>query len=574
MVIQDSRDAGRHISPDAMWLLWTYLGVGVLVLFSIVLLQAATTYAGNKQLHTNMEVVATLLAMAVGALALVRFYSKKDNTYLFVGIGFVGTALLDGYHAVITSDLMDYIMPSPPESLIPWSWNASRTFLALVMALSWWAWRREQKLGAAGRIGEVGVYTIVVALTLASFCLFALVPLPRAYYPELFFGRPEEFVAAVFFLVALIGYLDKADWQDDAFEYWLVMSLIVGFLAQAVAMSRSFALFDVMFDVAHLLKVLTYFFVAVGLLVNVYQLFRQVERTADELAAVNQQRKEVLDLIRQTVARVTQTSSEITTGADQQVSALSDSSTALNQIATTAEEFKTTFQEFADRAKAVQLAAEESIQRLAEGHSLSRECAEKTAQVQDNATRAGESLLSFSEQMQRITQVVDTVNQIAEQTKLLALNASIEAARAGEEGKGFAVVATQVRELANQSKEAAGRIAALVGETKDSMQSVIARIEKGSRLSDSASELVQSMGRVFDAIVVAFEQTAEAMTQITSGANQQEHGIVELVAGLDQISSGASDSLNTAKQTRNAVADVDEQIKALHDVMERHAASE
>lgn len=568
MATRESRDLPQS-SPDATaGAAWTYFVAGAVVLIGIVALQTLTTYQGHKQVHTNMEVAATLLALIVGALALVRFYSKKDNTYLFVGGGFIGTALLDGFHAVVTSDLMDKIMPSPPESLIPWSWNASRTFLGLVLALSWWAWRREEMLGAAGRIREGAVYTVVIVLTLVTFCFFTLAPLPRAYYPDLLFGRPEEFVAALFFAIAMIGYLNKARWRHDAFEYWLVLSLIVGFLGQAVAMSRSYALFDVMFDVAHLLKILTYACVAIGLLANVYQLFSQVERNTNELSDVNDRQNELLDLIRQTVLGVTHTSSEITFGADQQVATLTASSSALDQIATTSEELKTMFQEFADRALAVRSAAEESIRQLTEAHALSRECSQKTTQVRDNATDAGKSLLSLTEQMQRITEVVDAVNEIAEQTKLLALNASIEAARAGEEGRGFAVVATQVRELANQSKQAAGRIDALIGETQNSMQSVAARIAEGSRLSDIASEMVQNMGRVFDAIVLAFEQTTEAMKQIATGAQQQEQSIVDLAVGLDQISKGARNSLTTAEKTRKSIADVDLRIKTLSDAME------
>ncbi|MDA1231558.1 MAG: hypothetical protein O2856_12350, partial [Planctomycetota bacterium] len=196
MATYDSQHKPRQISADSIGAIWTYVTVGFVVLGGIVVLQSLKTYQGSRQLHTNMEVAATLLALIVGALALVRFYSKKDNTYLFVGIGFIGTGMLDGYHAVVTSDLLPYIMPSPPESLIPWSWNASRTFLAIVMTLSWWAWRREEKLGADGRIGELTVYFIVLVMTFVSFCIFALVPLPRAYYPELLFGRPEEFIAA------------------------------------------------------------------------------------------------------------------------------------------------------------------------------------------------------------------------------------------------------------------------------------------------------------------------------------------------------------------------------------------
>ena len=93
-----------------------------------------------------------MLALTIGVVSMLRFYSKKQNAYLFVGIGFFGTAFLDGYHAVVTSSFFAQYLPSGLITLIPWSWNASRTFLAILMVLSLWAWRREQRLGAAGRI--------------------------------------------------------------------------------------------------------------------------------------------------------------------------------------------------------------------------------------------------------------------------------------------------------------------------------------------------------------------------------------------------------------------------------------
>ena len=254
------------------------------------LLTDSSVWQGNRTLHTMMEVMATLLASIIGILALVRFYSKKSSVILFIGVGFMGTALLDGYHAVVTSDLLDYLMPSPSESLIPWSWNASRTFLSILMTISCLQWWYEQERGSGSvRVNEIHVFGMVGAMTLACFCFFAFVPLPRAYYPEFFFGRPEEFVAAAFFLAALTGYALQGRWQTESFEHWLLMSLIVGFLSQAMIMSRSFTLFDGMFDLAHTLKIVSYCFVLIGLLASMLALFHQAEQSANSLTAVNDQ---------------------------------------------------------------------------------------------------------------------------------------------------------------------------------------------------------------------------------------------------------------------------------------------
>ena len=236
-------------------------------------------WRGSVELHTHMEIAATLLAATVGVMALVRFYSKKDNTFLLIGTGFLGTAFLDGYHAVVTSEMFRPFMPSDLPSLIPWSWVASRQFLSILIFLSWFAWFREKRLGSTAGVSEKTVYLGVTVFTLVSFLFFSLAPLPGGYYPVFIFHRPEEFGPALFFLAALIGYLKKGLWRDDFFEHWLVLSLIVGFIGQAVFMSHSGQLFDYEFDIAHLLKKASYICVLTGLLINMYSIFRQADES-------------------------------------------------------------------------------------------------------------------------------------------------------------------------------------------------------------------------------------------------------------------------------------------------------
>ncbi len=249
-----------------------------IVLFLGYFLLRDSTWQGSKQLHTIMETIAAVLALIVGTMALARFYSKKNNTFLFLGTGFLGTGMLDAYHAIVTSTFFEIYFPSPPSHLIPWSWVASRLFLSILLCLS--AWQREKKLGDKAIIHAYIVYIGVGVLTITSFIFLAFIPLPRAYYPELFFHRPEEFVPAFFFLLALIGYLKKGEWKNDDFEHWLILSIIVGFMGQVMFMAFSDHLFDMMFNAAHFIKKVSYILVMIGLLLNMYALFKNSEKVA------------------------------------------------------------------------------------------------------------------------------------------------------------------------------------------------------------------------------------------------------------------------------------------------------
>lgn len=274
--------------------------------------------------------------------------------------------------------------------------------------------------------------------------------------------------------------------------------------------------------------------------------------------------RKVLSEISTMTAEVVTSSRQISAGAQQQLAGLNQTATSLNEITTTAEQFKTTMQEFADRANAVKEAAVETSQRAKEGRSLTTDSAQRIAQVRDNSQAAGQSVLHLAEQMQRIGEITATVNEIAEQTKLLALNASIEAARAGENGRGFAVVATQVRELANESKQSAARIEALIGDTQKSMQDVAGRIQEGSRLSENSVDVVRRSSTSFADIAEAIDQTREAMVQINTATRQQEQGISELVSSITEIDSASKESLAAAEQTQRSIVAIDQRIQNLN----------
>jgi len=253
------------------------LGIGLTLLY---LLLRGSSWRGSTEFHTNMESVAFFLAIIVGVQAMLRYYAHKDSTLLFVGMGFFGTGLLDGYHAVVTSTLFSKIIVSPPVNLIPWSWVASRLFLSVFIYMAYIVWNREQHYANVEKISEKTIYWIAGISTIACFAFFALYPLPRAYYPELPFHRPEEFIPAIFFALALRGFLRKGRWRQDDFEHWLIISLVIGVVSQTVFMSFSCVIFDIEFYLAHTLKNISYICVLVGLLISMFYLYQREEVNA------------------------------------------------------------------------------------------------------------------------------------------------------------------------------------------------------------------------------------------------------------------------------------------------------
>jgi len=115
-----------------------------------------STWQGNAELHTIFETIATVLAFVTGAMALVRYYTKKSGMFLLLGSGFLGGAFLDAYHAMVTSSFFAGHTPAVLSNLTPWSGLMSRVFLSLLMCASVVAWKRET-LRPGGDQGEPGL---------------------------------------------------------------------------------------------------------------------------------------------------------------------------------------------------------------------------------------------------------------------------------------------------------------------------------------------------------------------------------------------------------------------------------
>jgi len=263
-----------------------YLVVSVLLLVGAVLLSSSPWVSG-VQTHTLLEVGAHLISLFVALIAFVRFYTRPKTTFLFVAAAFLSTAFLDGYHALVTSSYMADVLPSASGSLVAWSWLAPRLSLSVFLWLSYLVWRREERLGPAGEPSHRLIYGSAAVLTLASFALFAVVPLPPAYYPNLPVPRPQELLPAVFFLLAAVSFFRRGDWRHDAFDHGLMLSLIIGFFAQAAYMAWARQNHDAMFDAAHVLKNLSYGVVLVALLIEASHVYRREEQSVYDIRSVN-----------------------------------------------------------------------------------------------------------------------------------------------------------------------------------------------------------------------------------------------------------------------------------------------
>jgi len=264
-------------------------GVTTVALLAGALLLRGTEGTSGPTFHALVEILGTVLALLAGALALVRYQSRRDDLILLVGAGLLGAALLDGYHALVTTPLVAGAGRLALDAVSPWSWLASRLHLSVFLLLSVLAWRRQEGARGGARVARSTVYGAVAILASTSYLIFATLPLPRALYPELPFHRPQEVVVGFCFLAALILHVRDGGWRHNAFSFWFALALLLGAGVQLLYMPFSATLHDRWYDAAHVLKAASYGAVLTGLMKSVFYTYRLLEESTAELAAANEQ---------------------------------------------------------------------------------------------------------------------------------------------------------------------------------------------------------------------------------------------------------------------------------------------
>ncbi|SEJ82095.1 methyl-accepting chemotaxis protein [Propionispira arboris] len=264
----------------------------------------------------------------------------------------------------------------------------------------------------------------------------------------------------------------------------------------------------------------------------------QVAASSQELTSSAEQSAHAATLIAETITKVAEGAAEQRSAAGSASNAVNAMSTEIKGITAVTNEITT----MSEKTTGVTQDGKQAIDKVTEQMHL---IASGTEMVQ-------QAINQLSTSSKEIIGIVDVIGNLASQTNLLALNAAIEAARAGEQGKGFAVVAEEVRKLAEQSQEAAQKIAGLIHENELNMnKAVTAMNERKAGVSDGI-EVVEITGTTFANIASSIQTMSDQVRHISDSIQQMANGsekAVSLVQLIDQFSQNAASYTKTVSST-------------------------
>jgi len=283
----------------------------------------------------------------------------------------------------------------------------------------------------------------------------------------------------------------------------------------------------------------------------------ELEELANAFLKMQNNLRKQLGNISEGVNVLSSSTSQIMSSVSQLASGSAETATSVSETTSTIEEVKQTAE--VSNQKAIEVA--DSAQTIALVSQDGNKSVQETINGMNNIKTQMESIagivIQLSEKSHTISEIATTVNDLAEQSNLLAVNASIEAAKAGEQGKGFTVVAQEIKNLAERSKESTVQIRVVLADIQKEIGSAVMATEQGGKVIDEALVLSSKASEVIVTLAASVEQASQANLQIAASSQQQ-------LVGMDQITSAMENIKEASNQTSESIHQTEESISGLN----------
>ncbi len=266
--------------------------------------------------------------------------------------------------------------------------------------------------------------------------------------------------------------------------------------------------------------------------------------------------RNTLEHVQESVAATASASNQISSSTEEMAAGAQEQSAQTSEVASAVEEMTKTILETSRNSARAAAAAKNSGEIAKVGGKVVEETIQGMNRVADVVKRSAETVQALGKSSDQIGEIVQVIDDIADQTNLLALNAAIEAARAGEQGRGFAVVADEVRKLAERTTKATKEIAEMIRQIQKDTVNAVQSMEEGTEEVEKGKAMADKAGKSLSEIITGAEEVVDMVTMVAAASEEQSSAAEQISKNIESISNVTNESAAGIQQIARASEDL------------------
>ncbi|MBW7886964.1 MAG: methyl-accepting chemotaxis protein [Bacteroidetes bacterium] len=297
-------------------------------------------------------------------------------------------------------------------------------------------------------------------------------------------------------------------------------------------------------------------------------------RTADEVGELQRafdgfvrQIRETLEQVSASSGAVIKASEEISSATEQMAAAAHEQTAQTSEVAHAVESMTETILRNSKNSGDTASTAKKAKEAAETGGAVVYETVHGMKRIAEVVKSSAETVQELGRSSKQIGEIIGVINDIADQTNLLALNAAIEAARAGEQGRGFAVVADEVRKLAERTTKATKEIAGMIKKIQTDTHGAVDSMQKGIQQVDEGILLADEAGKSLKEIVSVSQKVTEMIVQIAAASEEQSHAAEQISKNVEAISAVTQEAASGTQQIARTAEDLNRSASVLQELL-------
>ncbi|ADO72368.1 methyl-accepting chemotaxis protein [Stigmatella aurantiaca] len=276
--------------------------------------------------------------------------------------------------------------------------------------------------------------------------------------------------------------------------------------------------------------------------------------------------------INEAALRLSSSANQVLAASTQHETSSTEQAAAIHETTATMEELKHASAQIAENAGAVARVAEETLGAARAGRGAIAEFIQAMQQIRSDGIAVADAITKLSKRVERIGTVVEVIDEIADRSDLLALNAALEGSRAGEAGKGFSIVAAEMRRLAENVLDSTKEIKSLITEIREATAAAGGAADASKVATESGEKLGSVAATAVEGILAGVQETSDAARVINLATQQQRTATEQVVASMAEIEDVTRQTTQASKQATGASAELTQLASRLAELIKRFKA--